>query len=68
MTTPAIIYLVMGIILARIMLDGTVTRGYSPLQWAQLIINAARIALLWPLVLLIEKIEGFLKEEEDRRE
>jgi hypothetical protein len=57
------IYLGMGALLARILLDGTVTRGYSPLDWFRLVFDAARITLLWPLVLFIERIEGWFKKE-----
>jgi hypothetical protein len=58
---PALIYLGMGLILARILLDGTKTRGYSWLQWLQFLVDAARIVMLWPLVLFIEKFEAWLK-------
>jgi hypothetical protein len=61
MTPPALVYLGMGLLVARILLDGTKTRGYSWLQWAQFLFNGARITLLWPLVLLIEKVEIWLK-------
>ena len=61
MTPPALVYLGMGLLVARIMLDGTKTRGFTPLQWAQFLVDAARITLLWPLVLLIDKLETWLK-------
>jgi hypothetical protein len=61
MTPPALVYLGMGLLVARIMLDGTQTRGFTWLKWAQFLVDAARIVLLWPLVLLIEKLEGWLK-------
>ena len=61
MTPPALVYLGMGLLVARILLDGTQTRGYTWLQWAQFLFNGARITLLWPLVLLIEKVEAWLK-------
>ena len=63
MTPPALIYLGMGLIVARIMLDGTNTHGFTWLQWLQFLVDAARITLLWPLVLLIEKVETWLKSD-----
>jgi hypothetical protein len=61
MTPPALIYLAMGLIIARISLDGTKTRGWKWLQWLQFLVDAARITLLWPLVLFIEKLSSWLK-------
>lgn len=61
MTPPALVYLGVGLLLARILLDGTQTRGYTSLQWAQFLFNAVRIVLLWPLVLMIEKVVIWLK-------
>jgi hypothetical protein len=63
MTPPALVYLGMGMLLSRILLDGTQTRGYSSLQWMQFLFNVVRITLLWPLVLLIEKVEVWLKSD-----
>ena len=63
MTPPALIYLGMGLIVAWIMLDGTQFRDFTWLQWLQFLVDAARITLLWPLVLLIEKIETWLKSD-----
>jgi hypothetical protein len=60
---PALIYLGMGVMIARIMLDGTNTRGYTWLQWLQFLVDAARIVMLWPLVLFIEKFEAWLKSD-----
>ena len=57
---PALIYLGMGLVLARILLDGTNTRKFTWLQWLQFLVNAARIVLLWPLVLFLEKFEAWL--------
>jgi hypothetical protein len=64
-SVPALIYLGMGIIIARIMLDGTNTRGFNWLRWLQFLVNAARIVMLWPLVLFIEKFEAWLKSDSD---
>lgn len=61
MEAPVLIYLGMGLVTARIMLDGTSTRGYHGLQWLQMIVNAASIVLLWPLVLFAEKISQWLQ-------
>ena len=58
---PVIVYIGMGLITARILLDGTQVRGYNWLQWLQYLVDAARIVLLWPLVLFIEKLEAWLK-------
>ena len=62
---PALIYLGMGLIIARILLDGTNTRGFTWLQWLQFLVDAARIVMLWPLVLFIEKFEVWLKSGSD---
>ncbi len=58
---PALIYIGMGLVLARILLDGTSTRRFTWLQWLQFLVDAARIVLLWPLVLFLEKLEAWLK-------
>lgn len=58
---PELIYLGMGLMIARILLDGTNTRGFTWLQWLQFLVNGARIVMLWPLVLFIEKFESWLK-------
>lgn len=60
-SAPALIYIAMGLVIARILLDGTNVRGYKWLQWLQFLVDAARITLLWPLVLFIEKFEAWLK-------
>jgi len=60
---PVLIYLGMGLILARILLDGTKTRGYTWLQWLQFMVDVARIVMLWPLVLFVEKFEAWLKSD-----
>ena len=58
---PVLIYIGMGIMIARILLDGKNTRGFAWLQWLQFLVDAARIVMLWPLVLFIEKFETWLK-------
>jgi len=65
---PALIYIAMGIMTARIQLGDTNTRGYNWLQWLQYLIDAARIVMLWPLVLFIEKFEGWLKSDSSDEE
>jgi hypothetical protein len=62
-SAPALIYIAMGLVIARIMLDKTSTRGFNWLQWLQYLVDAARIILLWPLVLFIEKLEAWLKSD-----
>jgi hypothetical protein len=61
MSIPEWIYLAMGALIARILLDGTTTRGLGRLDWLRLIFNIVRIVFLWPLVLFIEKVEAWLK-------
>ena len=61
MSIPEWIYLAMGAMVARILLDGTSTRGFSRLRWLQFIFEVVRIMILWPLVLFIEKVEAWLK-------
>jgi hypothetical protein len=58
---PVLIYLGMGLVVARILLDGANPRRFTWLQWLQFLVNALRIVLLWPLVLFIEKLENWLK-------
>ncbi len=64
-SVPALLYIALGVILARIMLEGTQVRGFTFLQWVQFLIDAARIVLLWPLVLFLEKFEAWLKSSTD---
>jgi hypothetical protein len=64
-SAPALIYLAMGLIIARIQLEGVNTRGFTWLQWLQFLVDAARIVMLWPLVLFIEKFETWLKSGTD---
>ena len=62
-SAPALIYIAMGLVIARIILDRKSTRGFNWLQWLQYLVDAARIILLWPLVLFIEKFEAWLKSD-----
>ena len=65
LSAPVIIYLGMGLMITRILLDRTNTHGYTWLQWLQFLVDAARIVMLWPLVLFIEKFESWLKSDSD---
>ena len=62
-SAPALVYIGMGLVIARILFDGTNTRGYNWLKWLQFLVDAARIVMLWPLVLFIEKFEAWLKSD-----
>lgn len=67
-SAPALIYIGMGLMIARIQLGDTNTRGFTWLQWAQFLVDAGRIVMLWPLVLFIEKFEGWLKSDDSSDE
>lgn len=60
---PVLVYLGMGLVIARIQLGDTNTRKFNWLQWLQFLVDAARIVVLWPLVLFIEKFETWLKSD-----
>ena len=57
----ALIYLGMGLLTTRILLEGSDTRKFTRLQWLQFLLDSTRITLLWPLVLFLEKFEHWLK-------
>ncbi len=61
MSIPEWIYLAMGAMTARILLDGTSTRGFSRMDWLRYIFDIIRIIILWPLVLFVEKVVAWLK-------
>jgi len=63
MSIPEWIYLAMGAVIARIILNGTQTQGYRPMDWIRLVFDISRIVILWPLVLFVEKIESWLNAE-----
>jgi hypothetical protein len=63
MSLPEVLYLAMGAIITRILLEHTSTKGYTTLQWAQFIFEILRILILWPLVLFLKTFESWLKEE-----
>ena len=63
MTIPGFIYLAMGALLARILLDNTQTHAYRPIDWFKLAFDILRITMLWPLVLFTEKATEWLHRE-----
>jgi hypothetical protein len=60
MEPPALIYVGMGALMARIMLDGTITKEYNWLGWLKFLVKIASITLLWPLMLFVEKLQHWL--------
>jgi len=58
---PVLVYLGMGLMTARILLEGHNLRGLTWLQWLQFFVRAGSIVLLWPLILFIEKFEHWVK-------
>ena len=62
LSPPALLYLGIGLVTARILIEGASTRGLTWLEWLQLLIKAMSITLLWPLVLFLEKFEEWLKD------
>ncbi len=67
---PVLVYLGMGIMSARILLEGQTPRVWGFLVWAQYLVRAGSIVLLWPLALFLEKFEAWAKhstgEEHER--
>jgi hypothetical protein len=62
---PVLIYIGMGLIIARIMLAKTNLRSLKWLEWLQFLVQAGSLVLLWPLFLFIEKFEVWLKSSEE---
>jgi len=60
-TIPLCIYSVMGIVVARILLNPVNPRHFNWLEWLQFTVDALRIVFLWPLVLFIEKTKSWLE-------
>ncbi len=58
---PIIIYIAMGIVTARILLDKSNLRGQKWLGWLQFLVKAGSIILLWPLVLFLDKVQDWLR-------
>lgn len=66
--SPAVlIYLGMGAMTAKIMLENTNLRGRPAIDWLRFLIQAASISLLWPLFLFIEKFETWLKSSNEEK-
>ncbi len=63
MALPEILYLAMGAIIARILLENVFSKGFSEMQWSQVIFEVLRIVVLWPLVLFLRTFESWLREE-----
>jgi hypothetical protein len=57
---PAVIYIGMGFVLVRILIDRELLSSSGWLKWFQLLIDALRIILFWPLVLFTEKLVDWL--------
>lgn len=64
-SAPVLVYLGMGLVSARILLEQEKLRGISTLQLLQFFVKAASIVMLWPLVLFIEKFEGWIKSTDE---
>lgn len=62
MSIPGWIYLAMGAVLARILLNNTQTQGYRLMDWLTLVFDISRIIVLWPLVLFVEKVGEWAHE------
>jgi hypothetical protein len=62
---PVLIYIGMGLIIARILLAKTNLRSQTRLEWLQFLVKAGSIILLWPLVLFLEKFELWLKSTDE---
>ena len=66
--SPAVlIYLGMGAMTAKIMLEGSNPRGKPAIDWLRYLVQAASITLLWPLFLFIEKFESWLKSSNEEK-
>jgi hypothetical protein len=62
---PVLIYIGMGLIIARILLAKTNLRHLALLEWLQFLVKAGSTVLLWPLVLFLEKFEFWLKSTDE---
>ncbi len=58
---PLIIYIVMGIVIARILLEKVNWRGQTWLEWLQSLVKAGSAVLLWPLMLFFDKVQDWLR-------
>ena len=59
---PLAIYLIMGMVTARIQLESVKVKSFNTLRWMQFAVDALRIVFLWPLVLFIDKSKGWLEK------
>jgi hypothetical protein len=66
-SAPVLIYIGMGLVIARILLAKTNLRSQTGLEWLQFLVKAGSIVLLWPLVLFLEKFETWLKSSEEEK-
>ena len=57
------IYLGMGVVIAHILLEKTNPRNFGWMAWADFLIKAGSIILLWPLILFIEKLHGWINQK-----
>jgi len=65
--SPAVlIYIGMGAVTARILLEGSPMPRKTWLEWLQFLVKAGSIVLLWPLVLFLEKFEIWLKSSSEQ--
>jgi hypothetical protein len=64
---PVLIYIGMGLIIARILLAKTNLRHLTLLEWLQFLVKAGSTVLLWPLVLFLEKFDIWLKSSEEEK-
>lgn len=64
LSPPLIVYLVMGLVTARILLAKSVPRSRSLINWLRFIVKAGSFTLLWPLVLFIRNFEAWLRGNE----
>ena len=62
---PVLIYIGMGLVVARVQLDNTYLRGLKWLGWLQFLVKAGSIVLLWPLVLFIDKLQEWLNSSHE---
>jgi hypothetical protein len=66
MSIPELMYLAMGALTARVLLVGTGVEHRSGMDWLRLIFDILRIVILWPLVLVVDKVKEWSKT--DRKE
>lgn len=62
MSPPVLVYIGMGLVTARILMEGERIRDVRWLARLQFLVRAGSIVLLWPLILFLEKFESWLKD------